>query len=279
MKKLFILTVLLLPLFAQASEQSPAKRIIALSPHGVELLFSLGVGDRIIATTDYADYPEAAKNIERVGGYHGIQIERIVMLQPDLIVAWADGNKAEEIEKLIALGLPVYESHTKNLNEIKSELKTLGKLTGTQEKAKTLVEEFERFIAKTKKKNENKEKISFFYQLWQNPIQTISEHSWINEIMALCGGQNIITREKYDIGYPQIGIETVLVNKPQVIIIPSEHGAGINVDSIWNNWQEIPAVKNKHIFKINGDILHRFSLRVIQGIDQTCSLFDKARNT
>ncbi|WP_396588558.1 cobalamin-binding protein [Bermanella sp. R86510] len=279
MNRICILVVLLFPFFTQASEQAPAERIVALSPHGVELLFSLGVGDRIIATTDYADYPEAANDIERVGGYHGVEIERIVMLQPDLIVAWADGNKAEEIEKLISLGLPVYESHTKNLNGIKTELNALGKLTGTQEKAKSLISDFEEFLARIQKQNENKSKVSFFYQLWQNPIQTISEHSWINEIMDLCGGQNIITREKYDIGYPQIGIETVLINKPQVIIIPSEHGAVTNVDSIWNDWQEIPAVKNKHIFKINGDILHRFSLRVTQGIDQTCSLFDRARNT
>ena len=78
----------------------PAMRIVALSPHAVEMLFAIGAGEQIVATTDYADFPEAAKAIPRIGGYYGIQIERVIELNPDLVVVWDTGNRSEDIEQL-----------------------------------------------------------------------------------------------------------------------------------------------------------------------------------
>ena len=254
-----------------------AQRIIALSPHSVELLFALGVGDRIIGTTEFADFPEAANKIERVGGYHGFQTERIVELQPDLIVAWEGGNRSEDLDLFEKLELPVYRSETKRLRHIAVELKALGELTSTEEKAAVLIKYFHDNLDSLSKQNKDKQKISFFYQLWSAPIRTISTGSWINEMLEICGGKNIINDPEVD--YPQISLETVLLNEPQVIIIPANHGhdngklSGLN----WKEWPEIPAVKNNHIYRINGDILHRFSLRVIEATQTLCRTFDTIR--
>ncbi len=254
-----------------------AQRIISLSPHSVELLFALGVGDRIIGTTDFSDFPAAANKIERIGGYHGIQMERIVELQPDLIVAWQGGNRSDELKMLEKLGLPVYRSETKRLHHITDELKALGKLTGTEEKANALIADFNRQLAALTLANKEKEKVTFFYQLWSAPIRTISEGSWINEMLEICGGKNIVNNP--DVDYPQISLETVLLNAPMAIIIPSSHGhdngklSGLK----WSDWPEIPAVKNNHIYRINGDILHRFSLRVVEATQTICTTFDKVR--
>jgi vitamin B12 transport system substrate-binding protein len=255
-----------------------AQRIVALSPHSVELLYALGIGDRILATTDYADYPQAAKKIERVGGYHGVLAERILELNPDLIVAWEGGNKSGDLDKLESLGLPVYRTETKKLRDIAMEITMLGALTGTQKKAKFLVDKFHQDLDSLTEENKQKTKVSFFYQLWSSPIRTISVGSWINEMLTICGGSNIISNP--DVDYPQISLETVLLNKPQAIIIPSAHGhdngelSGLK----WTDWPEIPAVKNQHIYRINGDILHRFSLRVVEAIETICSTFDRVRN-
>lgn len=255
-----------------------AQRIIALSPHSVELLYALGVGDRIIGTTEFADFPEAANKIERVGGYHGIQTERIVELQPDLIVAWEGGNRTEDLDILEKLSLPVYRSETKRLRHIADELKALGILTGTEKRAKSLIENFNQKLEVLAQDNKNKKKVSFFYQLWSAPIRTISTGSWINEMLEICGGQNIINDP--DVDYPQISLESVLLNEPQAIIIPANHGhdndklTGLN----WEDWPEIPAVKNNHIYRINGDILHRFSLRALEATETVCSTFDKVRS-
>ncbi|MFT6154358.1 MAG: vitamin B12 transport system substrate-binding protein [Bermanella sp.] len=255
-----------------------AQRIVALSPHSVELLYALGIGDRIVATTDYADYPDAAKKIERVGGYHGVLAERILELNPDLIVAWEGGNKSGDLDKLESLGLPVYRTETKKLRDIADEITMLGSMTGTQNKAKSLVDIFYQDLDRLTEDNKNKKKISFFYQLWSAPIRTISVGSWINEMLTICGGSNIVNTPEVD--YPQISLETVLLNEPQTIIIPSAHGHdnGVLSGLKWTDWPEIPAVKNNHIYRINGDILHRFSLRVIEAIEKICSTFDIVRD-
>ena len=254
-----------------------AKRIIALSPHSVELLFALGVGDRIVGTTEFADFPEAANDIERIGGYHGIQTERIVELQPDLIVAWEGGNRSEDLDLLEKLGLPVYRSETKRLRQITVELGALGNLTGTQLKADALINRFNQSLDDLEIENKDKSKVTFFYQLWSAPIRTISTGSWINQMLEICGGQNIINDPNVD--YPQISLESVLLNEPMAIIIPANHGhdngklAGLK----WDEWPEIPAVKNNHIYRINGDILHRFSLRAVEATQTVCDTFDKVR--
>ena len=254
-----------------------AQRIIALSPHSVELLFALGVGDRILGSTEFADFPEAANDIERIGGYHGIQMERIMELKPDLIVAWQGGNSDGDLNQLEALGLPVYRSETKRLLQITEEIKVLCELTGSSEKARVLIDDFNLRLSQLKEANKHKKKISFFYQLWSSPIRTISTGSWINEMLEICGGENII--QDPSIEYPQISLENVLLGAPQAIIIPSSHGhdngklSGLK----WEDWPEIPAVKNKHIYRINGDILHRFSLRAALATEKVCETFDQVR--
>ena len=284
-KLVLLLTLLLASTLSSAEYPLPevrnAQRIVALSPHSVELLYALGVGDRIIGTTEFADYPEAANKIERVGGYHGIQTERILELEPDLIVAWEGGNKAEDLNMLESLKLPVYRSETKRLRQITQEIKALGVLTGTEAKASALIQSFHSELDKLTEMHKGKAKVTFFYQLWSVPLRTISTGSWINEMLTICGGENIINDPKLD--YPQISLETVLLNEPQAIIIPANHGhddkvngeTGTGLD--WKKWPEIPAVKNDHIYRINGDILHRFSLRVIEATQVLCKTFDGIR--
>lgn len=101
-------------------------RIVALSPHAVEMLFAIGAGEQIVATTDYADFPEAAKAIPSIGGYYGIQIERVIELNPDLVVVWDTGNRSEDIEQLTKLGYRIYGSDPKTLEGIAEELEQLG---------------------------------------------------------------------------------------------------------------------------------------------------------
>jgi vitamin B12 transport system substrate-binding protein len=255
----------------------PAKRIIALSPHSVELLFLLDAGERIIATTSFADYPEAAKLIPVIGGYNGIQIEKVLALKPDLIIAWEGGNKADDLAQLERLGFKVYRSQTRNLEGIADELVRLGELLGLSERAQQEADKFTLALAELKANNVHKEKLKFFYQLWNEPLRAMAGKSWINEMIEICGGQNIFDATIGD--YPQVSIETVLEGQPEVIIIPSHHGHGLGEGDFWRKWPEIPAVKNKHIFYVDGDILHRFSVRVLQGINTVCTHFDQVRSS
>lgn len=253
------------------------EKIIALSPHSVELLFSLGVGDKIIGTTDYADYPEAAKKIPRVGGYHGLDIEGIFAQQPDLIIAWRGGNAEEEVQRLAQLGLEVYQSHPQSLAQVADELEVLGAKVGQTQVGLERAQAFRERLASLRSDYGSKTKVRFFYQLWAQPLRGVAQGSWINEVMAGCGGENVLDSSYPD--YPQVSIEAVLMAEPEVILQPSQHGADVSTGFDWSKWPEIPAVSNEHIFALNGDLLHRFSERILDGMEQVCERLEQVRQS
>jgi len=257
------------------SQQQYTQRIVALSPHAVELLFSLGVGDRIIATTEYADFPEAALQIPRVGGYHGISLERILELQPDLVIVWKGGNSDSDIKRLKRMGLNVYESYPQKLEQVAEELLQLGVLVGKEKRARELSDRFHRRLHKLRSIYGSKKPVRFFYQIWAQPLRAMAAGSWINELVTGCGGVNILDGSYPD--YPEVSLESILLMAPAAILQPTQHGADSSTGINWRDWPEIPAVKNNHIYSINGDILHRFSLRILDGMQETCSKLERVR--
>jgi len=251
------------------------QRIVALSPHAVELLFSLGVGDRIVATTEYADFPEAALQIPRVGGYHGISLERILELQPDLVIVWKGGNSDSDIKRLKKMGLNVYESYPEKLEQVGDELLQLGLLVGKGKRARELSERFYQRLKKLRRIYGARQPVRFFYQIWAQPLRAMAAGSWINELASGCGGVNVLDSTYPD--YPEVSLESILLLEPAAILQPTQHGADLLVGVNWQDWPEIPAVKNQHIYQINGDILHRFSLRILDGMEVVCERLDRVR--
>lgn len=260
----------------QAIEPRPAQRIVALAPHTVELLFALGAGERIVATTDFSNYPEAALAIPRVGGYNGLQIERVLELQPDLILAWQDGNKAEDIDRLESLGLPVVRSRIESIDAIPARLRELGRRLGLEQKAAQLAENFVRDVEAIRAENRSKVPVRFFYQLWLEPLKTLTPGSWVNESLRSCGGENVFPDQGASF-YPQVSLENVLLKAPQAIIVPSHHGDVIASGERWREWPEIPAVNKGHVYYIDGDLLHRPTLRILEGMREVCRVFDQVR--
>lgn len=271
-----VIFVLLLCFQNIALSQDPKQqRIIALSPHSVELLFLLGAGDQIVATTSFADYPDAAKLIPVIGGYNGIQIEKVLSLKPDLIIAWDGGNKLDDLDQLERLGLKVYRTQTDSLSEIADEIRRLGQLIGVPELANTEADKYLNGLSELKKQYAQKPPVRFFYQLWNEPLRAMAAKSWINEIIVGCGGVNIFNESIGE--YPQVSIENILAAQPEVIIIPSHHGHGLGEGDFWQDWPEVPAVKNNRIFYVNGDLLHRFSVRTLEGMKTVCEHLDSVR--
>jgi vitamin B12 transport system substrate-binding protein len=254
-------------------QKSPAKRIIALSPHGVEMLFAIGAGESILATTDYADYPAAAKDIPRIGGYYGIQIERVIELNPDLIIVWQSGNKQGDINQLRDLGFTLFNSDPKNLADVATDLETLGKLTGNEVQAQQVATDYRQQLAQIRLKNQAKSAVKVFYQLWSTPLMTVAKGSWIQHLIEVCHGENVF----YDAAseYPQISIENVLLTGAEVILQSQDEGNVLGIN--WADWPELPAVKNHHIYQFDADLLHRATPRAIQGVNAVCGALDKVR--
>jgi len=257
------------------ADNKPAQRIIALSPHSVELLYAIGAGDKIVATLEYSDYPKAAKAIPRIGSFAGVQIEKLVEFQPDLVVGWKSGNKTSDLDKIKSLGFNLVYTQPSNINGIFSDLEKLGELTGRQKSAKSVIDNMKHRYQLIQQKYEKAQTINVFYQLWHDPLQSVGGDSWIESLIKDCGATNIF-RDSHS-PYPMISMESVIVKNPDVIIIPNHSGSSGEELGFWSKWTEIAAVKSNNIFTIDSDLLHRFSPRALDGLQILCEKIDKAR--
>jgi vitamin B12 transport system substrate-binding protein len=275
MKKIIQICTLVSLLLACFSSVAKDQRIVALAPHIVEMLFDIGAGENIVGTVEYADYPEAALTIPRVGGYHGIQIEKLLALKPDLVIVWQSGNKTSDIEQMEKMGLNIIYSLPHNIEDVASELRHLGKAIGHEAQAEVVANSYTKKLEKLRQDHVNTKPMKVFYQLWPEPMRTINKETIINQMIEVCQGQNVFASNPTP--YPQIGIENVIVAQPEIIIYPDEKSA-IELPIIdWRKWPEIPAVKHNRFIHVNADLLHRFSTRMLEGIEDMCEKIDEFR--
>jgi len=265
-------------LFAVSAPQALADkplRIVALAPHIVENLYAIGAGDLIVGTLDYADYPQEATKIERIGGYNGISIEKLLMLKPDMVIAWKSGNQAEDLAQIKRLGIELHLSDPRSIEGVAKEILKLGQLTGRIEQSKKVAEAFTVKLNAIRATQQNKTTLSGFYQLWPEPMMTVSKNTWINQLIETCQVTNVFADSETD--YPQISIENVIVTKPQIIIIPDEKSKRVIPTVNWQQWPEVPAVKYEQFISVNADLLHRFSPRMLDGLAQMCDKVEVSR--
>ncbi len=269
-----LLCLVLAPQGMAAENQSPQK-IIALAPHLVELLYSIGAGDQIIGTTDYADFPEAAENIPRVGSYAGLQVEKIVAMQPDMVLAWKTGNPVADLERLKKLGVPVVYSDIVTLEDVATELRRLGGLTGHKDTAEALADTYSAELQTLRKTYQGRSPVTVFYELWSRPLTTVARTAWPQQQLTLCGAVNPFRHQPQD--YPQISLEDVLLKNPDVIIQP-DHNGKTDIDGInWKRWPQLKAISNNRLIHPDADMAHRMTLRALDATRVLCEEIDKAR--
>ncbi|OUS74079.1 cobalamin-binding protein [Pseudoalteromonas sp. A601] len=259
----------------QASTNKQQLRIVALAPHIVENLYTIGAGEQIVGTVEYADFPKAANKIPRLGGHQGIQTEKLLALQPDLVLAWNSSSHADELAQIERMGISVLYSEANEVEKVPNELLRLGKLTGREDAAKHAATEFQQKLDTIKAKQQGKASVAVFYQLWPEPMMTVSKNTWINQLIEICHGSNVFANSRTD--YPLVSIENVIVAKPEVIILPEEKSKNKQPVIDWQQWPEVPAVKHNQFIQINADLLHRFTTRMLDGLDDMCNKIDQSR--
>lgn len=253
-----------------------AKRIISLAPHITELLFAAGAGEKIIGAVAYSDYPEEAKKILRVGGYPTLDVEMIVSLKPDLVVAWSSGNNSAQIEKLISLGLTVFISEPRNPVDIAKTIQRFGVLSGTDSIASKSYNDFMQHYQSLKERYSKKVKVKVFYQIWNKPLITINGEHLISDIIDLCGGINVFS-ELHSLT-PKISLEAVIAAEVDAIVLGAEEEKKLKWMAEWKQWIQLVAVKKQQIFLINPDLLNRVGPRVLHGADKLCDILENVRN-
>ncbi|MCX7210608.1 MAG: cobalamin-binding protein [Burkholderiales bacterium] len=251
---------------------SPAQRIISLAPHTTELLFAAGAGKSIVAVTAWSDYPPQAKNIPSVGSATELDVERIIKLQPDLVVAWKNGNKPRQIAHLRKFGIQVFESEPKTLDEIANSIKKLSMLAGTEKIGEQQALAFQQKIQVLKNKYQHAEEVRYFYQIWQKPLMTLNGEHLISQALKICGGKNIFSELVPTA--PTVNSESVIQNNPEVIFMSSEEK---NANSLWQSFPNMMAVSRNNLFTFNGSIMNRAGPRMAEATEQLCEKLELAR--
>ena len=257
------------------SDAAPVQRVVVLAPHIVEMLYEVGAGKLIVGTTDHSDYPEAALNIPRVGNYAKLNIEHVLSLAPDVVLAWKSGNPSDDVEKLHQLGLKIVYSQPDELEDVAKELRMFGALVGRQQQAEVAARTFEEKLSALRDQYKNKTPVSAFYELWSRPLTGVAGEAWPQQQLEVCGIQNPFVDSATD--YPQLNVEQVVLAAPQLIIQPGAHGKNAPDAIDWRQWPEIPAVKNNAFLHPDPDKMHRMTSRSLIELTKLCADVDQIR--
>ena len=250
----------------------PARRVVSLSPGATELLFAAGGGSVVKGVVSYSDYPEAATRLPVVGSYNALDIEKILGLNPDLVVAWGSGNPPMQISRLQTLGLPVFVSEPRNFDDIPKTLLRLGRLLGTREQARRAAEAFRRRLVELKKrypKNKAREK-RVFIQIWNDPPMSINGEHLISKVVEQCNGRNIF-HDAQQLTLT-LDVETVIKEDPDVIIATRDGALGEKWLQRWRRWKFLNAVRQQALYTVNPSYLVRHTPRILQGMEAVCRL-------
>lgn len=256
------------------SFEKPVTRIISLAPHITEILFYLEQGDKLIGRDQSSNFPEQAQSVQNIGSATQINLEALLKLKPDVVIAWYSGNTDPQIARLKELGIPVFFSEPRHLEDIKSTLLKFGELTGANKIAQEKSLDFETQINLFKLNNasHHKKPVKVFYQVWQEPLMTLNGEHIVSEVIALCGGYNIFSEQK--IIAPQISIEALIKANPELIIIGENNKNALNM---WAKWKDIDAVKKHQFLAVNSDHLVRAGPRILLAAEKICRAIQDIR--
>ncbi|MFA0813491.1 cobalamin-binding protein [Microbulbifer epialgicus] len=254
---------------------APAERIVALAPHIVENFYSAGAGEKLVAAVSYSDYPEQAKKLPKIGNYKALSYESLLALKPDLIVAWGSGNGDEMIQKLDNLGFTVFVTESRTLEDIAKNVTIFGELAGTSENADRTASEWLKRLNELQQSNKKKTPVSVFYQVWNDPLQTLNGEHLISDVIQTCGGRNAFADAM--VLAPKISIESVLNRNPEVIISSGMGESRPDWLDAWKAYPTLNAVKNDSLYFVPPDIIQRHTFRVLDGMEMVCDYLNNVR--
>ena len=242
----------------------PAGKIVSLSPHLTELLFSLGVGDRIEATVDFSDYPEAALNIPRFGNAFSVSVEAVIEQSPDLIVAWMTGGNHRTFEQLRALGYPVFVNEASSLVGIAVAVQQLGILVGKPERGLELAENFRVDLESLRQSSSGAGSPKVFFQISDAQLYTVNSQHLIGQAIEVCGAENIFSDVEFLV--PMVSYESVVERNPDVLVVSSPYPG---YKSAWyDRWNDLGW--GGRVRTIDASLITRPSLRMLEGIKMLC---------
>ena len=244
------------------------RKVVTLTPHAAELAYSAGAGSKLVGVTQESDYPEPVKSLPKIGSYVQINLEAIIKLKPDLVIAWQDGGQASLIQALRQAGIPVFMSHPLAPQDIATEIHALGVLNGTPNIAKQNTAPF-RLYLQTLAQSPKTPAVNSVFLVGYNPIYAISNNSFLGKMLQMCGANNVF-------GHIQ---QPAFTLNPEALLQQPLQVAFISGKSELKQWQDFysKATKPPKLYSINADL--RPSLRIKSSLQQMCLIIDSERRS
>ncbi len=246
----------------------PPQRIVSVAPNVTEILFALGLEDRLVGVSTYCQYPPEALKKEKIGGYMNPSLEKIVALHPDLVIGIAEGDLRTFVDKLASLKVPVYITNSRDALEVLTSIRKIGEVTFAPEPARRIVQSMEERIRKVQDKVRGRPRPRVLHILDFNPLISAGKGTFVDDLIRLAGGWNVA--EAATGKYPRFSMEEVLVQDPEVILLASMKSQDplVKQRRWWERWKTISAVKNGRIYVLDSDLIHRPSPRMVDGLEQ-----------
>jgi iron complex transport system substrate-binding protein len=268
---------------------APARRIVSLAPHATELLVAAGAGGRIVGAVaatavsapsrapgspDRPGLADAASAPVNVGDARSLDLERIVALEPDLIVTWPY-TVPSQVEALAARGARVFVTDPATIDGIATDIERLGVLAGADAQARATAAAFRERIARLRGSRSAAARLRVFYQIWNAPLYTVGGRHLVSEAIGVCGGENVFAA--LTLPAPSVAVEAVLAAQPEAIVAGGDGGVRPAWLDDWQRWPALPAVARGALFAVNADHLHRAGPRFVDGVEALCAALDAAR--
>jgi iron complex transport system substrate-binding protein len=253
--------------------KQPARRIVTLAPFLTELAFSAGIGDRVVGVSAYSDYPPQARRLPQVADANGPLLEPLAALRPDLVLAWKDSIRPEEVERLARLGPAVFVAQARTLEDVPRLLGTIGTLAGVDTGAVSRA--YQARLAALRRAYSGRRTVPVFLEIWDRPLTTISGRHFMNEALATCGARNVFA-DLPGIA-PEVSWEALYARDPPVIVgvgsAPGEAAFRAN----WSAHRTLSAVREGRLVFVSPDRLQRPTTRTPEGIAELCRAIDRVR--
>jgi len=244
----------------------PAQRIVTLAPNLAELVDSAGAAERLVGVARFSNFPPMVTRLPVVSDALTFDIEAILALKPDLVLAWHSGTPPSVIERLEGLGLAVFASYAGRVTDVATAVRQIARLTGTQADAEASVQRFESALAALRRDVAAPDRVRVFYEIWHRPLMTVSDRHFAGDVIQLCGGENLFG-DAIPLT-PEVPLEALLAARPDVVV---GGGSSETTHSLRQRWLHMPAPLNSvPVVPVPPDLIQRPTLRLAEGAAIVC---------
>ncbi len=259
---------------AEVTLAGPAQRVVTLAPHLAELVYAAGAGQRLVGVMRYSDFPAAVARLPVIGDAFAVNLEAIAGLKPDLLLVWSSGLNPRQRDALRALGIPVFASEITGVPGIAAALRQIGRLLGTTAQAEAAATATLARWQALQASYAGRPAVRVFYQLWHEPLMTVSHAHLIDQAIRACGGVNVFADQP--VLTPTVGWEAAVLANPQLVVSGASPDEPARLAG-WQRFSQVDAVRRGHLVALDSAAMARMSPRFVDAAALLCAAIDRAR--